>query len=250
MNNKKDLNEKLFDVILDEALDLYTIDLVNEEHNPDMTDDEIQTMLNQKNRIYKNVIRSVNASSKPRHRFRAKKIILIAAVIIILTAMATNTSAIKGFIFQIYTYINGNTLNMGTQQTGEFSYDQISVFENKKDIIIPGRLPSNIELSDITDKPYWIKLRYESDEKWVTLSESVVSNEDMGREIEIENNTYFLKECDVLGMRAQILKMQTENEQEILLCSWCSDNIIYELSTNCSELELNEILSNLEYLYK
>ena len=56
MNSKKDLNDKLFDVILDEALDLYTQDLVNEEHNPDMTDDEIKLMLEQKDCIYKKVI--------------------------------------------------------------------------------------------------------------------------------------------------------------------------------------------------
>lgn len=169
---------------------------------------------------------------------------------IVLISMATNASAIKTFLFQIYTHISGHTLSMGAQQTGEYSYDQISVFENKKAIIIPKSLPNNIELSDITDKSYWIKLRYDNNDQWITLSESVTSNKDMGKEIEIENNTYFIKECNILGMKAQIMKMKTENEQEMLLCSWCSDNIMYELSTNCSESDLEIILSNLKYLYK
>ena len=51
-------------------------------------------------------------------------------------------------------------------------------------------------------------------------------------------------------MYSQIVKMNTENKDDILLVSWCSDKIMYELSTNCSEVELEEILLNLGYLYK
>ena len=252
MNSKKDLNDKLFDVILDEALDLYTQDLVNEEHNPDMTDDEIKLMLEQKDCIYKKVIHNIGVSSKAKYHFSTKKIILIAAIIIVLIALATNASAIKTFVFKVYTQMSGNTLSIGSQQMSELDYDQISAFENKKDIIIPKFLPDNIKLSNITDKSYWVKLRYSNnnDDKWIVLSESVALSEEFGKEVEIRNNDYVIKNCKVLGMETQIVKIQTENKQEMFLCSWCSDNIIYEMSTNCSELDLDAILSSLQYLYK
>ncbi|MGN0149414.1 MAG: DUF4367 domain-containing protein [Clostridia bacterium] len=250
MNSKKDLNDKLFDVILDEALDLYTQNLVNEEHNPDMTDNEIQTMLEQKDRIYKKVIRNVNVSPKHKYRFSTKRIILIAAIIIILIAMATNATAIKSFIFRVYTQISGTTLNVGTYQNSDYDYEQISLFKNIKDIIIPKSLPQDMKLSDTLDTEFWLKLRYDNGDRWIVLSESIISGNENGKDIETENNTYFVKDYNILGMYAQVAKMDTESNDNAFLCSWCSDKIMYELSTNCSEIELDEILSNLEYLYK
>ncbi|MDO5397271.1 MAG: DUF4367 domain-containing protein [bacterium] len=250
MNNKKDLNDKLFDVILDEALDLYTIDLANEEHNPDMTDDEIRTMLAQKDLVYKKVIHNVNVSPKPKYRFGMKRIILIAAVMVILIAMATNVAAIKTFLFKVYTQISGATLNIGIYQNSKYDYEQILLFKNNKDIIIPKLLPQDMKLSDILDTEFWLKLRYDNGDNWIVLSESIISGSKNGKDIETENNTYFVKDYNILGMYAQIVKMNTENTDDILLVSWCSDKIMYELSTNCSELELEEILLNLGYLYK
>ena len=180
MNSKKDLNDKLFDVILDEALDLYTQDLVNEEHNPDMTDDEIKMMLEQKDCIYKKVIHNIGVSSKAKYHFSTKKIILIAAVIIILIAMATNATAIKSFIFRVYTQISGTTLNVGTYQNSDYDYEQISLFKNIKDIIIPKLLPHDMKLSDTLDTEFWLKLRYDNGDNWIVLSEKIISGNEKG----------------------------------------------------------------------
>ena len=49
-------------------------------------------------------------------------------------------------------------------------------------------------------------------------------------------------------MDGVIIEIRSETDKNILVASWNSDNVKYELSTNGSKIMLDTILQNLKYL--
>ena len=67
-------------------------------------------------------------------------------------------------------------------------------------------------------------------------------------QIETDKNEFKVGEIKILDMDGVIIEIRSETDKNILVASWNSDNVKYELSTNGSKIMLDTILQNLKYL--
>ncbi len=239
MNNKS-LNDKVLDIIIEEAIEKYAQDIANEEVVCDMTDEEIKRIEQQKNRIYKKTVAKIK-----HRRISYRKIIILAATLVVLMALALNTSAVRTFLFKTYTDISGTTLYITTTKIDDSRYNIIKEFENKNELIVPGWLPSGMELTEIRDDISSIYLRFESGEKWIRFYQRGIG--EGGAVVETENNKFNLTDCKVLGMEGKLLDITSESNIRLYMAAWNSDNVKYELTTNLDINEMENILKNLKY---
>ena len=243
-------NDKLFDIILEEAFDKYAEDIANEKIPCNMTDKEASAMEQQKQRVYNNVKKRIRAEKRPHRIKTVRRIFVIAAAVAALLAAAMSVSAFRVFVYKTYTDIKGTVLQVNTGKITDEDYDVITRFEPKEEIIVPGWLPADMEIDQIQDYETNIFIAY-YDDKGIGFSISEVRlpvETDGG--IETENNTVKIEDCTVMGMPGKIVYVQSEIGNESYSVYWCSDNVEYMIDTNYPRITLDTILQNLKYLKK
>ncbi len=248
MNDRSNRNDKVMDIILEAAADKYAQDIANEAVESDMTEEEEKIMLKQQDRIYQNVMKQIRKEEKPHRRTAFKKCAVLAASLAVIVGLAANVSAFRIFIFKTYTDISGTFLNIKTEKVTKESYDMITEFEYKDEIIIPKWLPPGVSLTQITDDYTGIKLEYKGETLWFTIDENVIISDASVVQIETNQNEFEVGEVKVLDMDGVIIEIHNESGDNTLVASWNSDNVKYEISTNSSKIMLDTILKNLKYL--
>lgn len=248
MNDRNDRNDKVMDIILEAATDKYAQDIANETIECNMTAEEEKIMLEQEDRIYQNVMKQIRKEEKPRRRPSFKKYAVLAASLAVIVGLAANVSAFRIFIFKTYTDMSGTFLNIKTEKVTEESYNVISEFEHKDEIIIPGWLPPKLSLTQITDDYTGVKLEYQSEDLWLMIDEDTVDSVGYETQIETNNNVYKVGDNKILDMDGVTVEIRSETGNNIFIVNWNSDNICYELSTNSSKIMLDTILQHLKYL--
>ena len=193
-------------------------------------------------------MKQIRKEEKPRRRPSFKKYAVLAASLAVIIGLAANVSAFRIFIFKTYTDMSGTFLNIKTEKVTEESYNVISEFDCKDEIIIPGWLPPELSLTQITDDYTGIKLEYQSDNLWLTIDENTVDSIGSETKIETNNNIYKVGDNKILDMDGVTVEIRSETGNNIFIVNWNSDNICYELSTNSAKIMLDTILQHLKYL--
>lgn len=243
MSDLNKLNEKLFDVMLEEATQKYAEDIARE--NFDIPEKELEVINSRKKEIYKKTLLKIKKQSG--RRLSLKKCVLIVAVVAIVLALSLNVSAIKILFFKTYTDISGTILNVKTTKIDDERYNEIVRFEGKSELIIPGWLPPGMELTEILDNYPFVNFNYANENFWITLSEEKIS-EETETSIETDKNTFKVEDCLILGLEGKIINIKNENDITNYIVIWNSNNIKYELATNVNKNTLDAILSSLKYL--
>lgn len=241
----KQLNNKVFDFILGEAMEKYAKDIADEDVPYEMSEEEKAAMEQQKSRIYKKVLAKAPTVAAPRRKIRRKRIIILAAALIMLLALGLNASAFRVFIFKTYTNMVGTILKIDTSDAEQKKYEEIKEFEAIDELIVPSWLPSGMQLAKITDDPASVVLEYESDGKWLTFTQKPIRQAETS--IQTENNGYKVEKCKVLGMEAKMVEMTSETDFTRIAVIWNSDEARYHLTTNIDKKTLKTILAGLQY---
>ena len=243
MNDLNKLNEKLFDVMLEEATQKYAEDIAKE--NIDIPEKELETINSRKKEIYRKTLSKIKKQSG--RRLSLKKCVLIVAVSAIVLALSLNVSAVRILFFKTYTDISGTILNVKTTKIDDERYNEIVRFEGKSELIIPGWLPPGMELTDVSDNNSFVNFNYTNTKLWITLSEERIS-EQSETSIETDKNIFKIEDCLILGLKGKIINIKNEDNITNYIVIWNSNNIKYELATNVNKNTLDAILSSLKYL--
>ncbi len=241
----KQLNNKVFDFILGEAMEKYAKDIADEDVPYEMSEEEKAAMEQQKSRIYKKVLAKAPTVAAPRRKIRRKRIIILAAALIMLLALGLTTSAGRVFLLKTYTNMSGTDLKIHTSTVSNDQYTKIQKFQAKDEIIIPTLLPSDMKLVEIDDHSLFLQLRYEKGDMWFSITLEPI--EKGSNSIQTENNTYKIEKCKILGMDAQLFEMTSELNFTAITVMWNSDDIQYTLDANMGKKELKTILAGLQY---
>lgn len=247
MKNTQDRNDKMFDIILEEAFEKYASDVVEEGAEYKLSDEEVAEMESKRQEIYNNIMKSVNKKSKK--SFPVKRIVVLAAVLIIVLAMgfsSISVGAFRTFIYKTLTDFKGTILNINSEKVVEESYNNIRSFENKSDIIIPGWLPPDMKLTKLNDIQERLLLNYNSKDVWLSFKMEKISHNAISR-VETKNNKYVVDDYEVKGMKCSIVEMVSERNVKTYAAYFCSDTVYYTILTNGSQTMLETILKNLKY---
>ena len=247
MKNTQDRNDKMFDIILEEAFEKYASDVVEEGAEYKLSDEEVAEMESKRQEIYNNIMKDVNKKAKK--KFPVKRIVVLAAVLIIVLAMgfsSISVGAFRTFIYKTLTDFKGTILNINSERVVEESYNNIRNFENKSEIIIPGWLPPELTLENILDDEICLELYYNSENTWLRIKEEIFSSYTNER-VNTENNKHVIDTYDVMGMKCSIVEITSENNTKIYIANFCSNKSNYTIMTNGSKTLLETVLKNLKY---
>lgn len=242
----KELNDKLFDTLLEQASSLYINDVASEKDEPAP---EFEFDDAEQKAAYKSVMKRVGKEeAKPRRTVR--RLLLVAAVAAILTALALNASAVRTFVYKTYVNIGDKSLDVTTESITPEDYSQIVNFESRSDILIPGWLPNGFVVKVSEDEPDSLCLKYVNsyDNTDVVFYEYNSSKHSSMTRLIIENNQYKVTNRKIMGMDGKVIEIISEGGVKRYFAEWCSDTAAYSLNSNCSERMFNTILDNLEYL--
>lgn len=245
MKESMDRNDKIFDIILDEAFDKYAKDAANFEPETEMTEEDIRIMDSKKDNIYNNIMKEIDKDKKKNLPF--KLVIPLVAILILVVAYSSNAFAFRTFLHQTFMSLTGTDLNFNTKKLAFEDYDNIVNFENKDEIIVPNWLPKEMTLAKVNDKSDILDLYFKKNEYWISIKIKTASNQDLTR-VETENNNYNIRKDIILGMDCSIVEIISETNLKIYIVQWNSDNSNYSLVTNIPENDFDKVLKNLQYL--
>lgn len=245
MKESMDRNDKIFDIILDEAFDKYAKDAASYEPETEMTEEDIRIMDSKKDNIYNNIMKEIDKDNKKKSPF--KLVIPLVAILILVVAYSSNAFAFRTFLHQTFMSLTGTDLNFNTKKLVFEDYDNIVNFENKDEIIVPGWLPDNIQLQKMQDEFENLNLYYKNEQFWLSLRlKSSLDRADT--KIETENNNYIIKKDKVLDMECSIVEIDSESELKTYVVYWNSNYVNYSMMTNLPENDFKKVLKNLQYL--
>lgn len=248
---RKSLNEKKFDLILEEAAEKY-IDESPDNEDFQLTEEEMQYALEAKERVHKKLMAKIEQDAPKKHKkLSIKKIFIIAACITVISALAINTSAVKVFMYKTYLDFRGDSLNVTTKKVELGKYDSIKEFEHKNEIIVPGWLPPGMELTKMLDMEYNLRFEYKMGDKFLNLTQLSISRGYVSDEnFAADNNKFKIEDIKILGTDAKLIEMTNELGIKTYTAIWLSDNVKYELDTNVDETMAKSIIWSLEYYGK
>lgn len=253
MDRQRERNDKIMDIIIEEAAVKCACDIENDDFDCDMTPEEEQNMLAMKDEIFGKVLAKIESEEKEQkqenniRKMPNRKLIICVAIIALLAVGALSVSALRVFVFKTSASLNGDTLIIKTEKIDSAKYDVIQEFEEKDTLIVPGWLPRGMELKKITDDTSEVIIQFGNDDEWVNLIEDVIPIDGQS-EIMTENNQYKVRNIEVLDMPGILLKMTGELDTTTYSAMWNSDTTQYTIDSNVSEKEFNAILNTLKFL--
>lgn len=253
MDRQRERNDKIMDIIIEEAAEKCACDIENDDFDCDMTPEEEQNMLAMKDEIFGKVLAKIESEEKEQkqenniRKMPNRKLIICVAIIALLAVGALSVSALRVFVFKTSASLNGDTLIIKTEKIDSAKYDVIQEFEEKDTLIVPSWLPRGMELKKITDDTNEVIIQFGNDDEWVNLIEDVIPIDGQS-EIMTENNQYKVRNIEVLDMPGILLKMTGELDTTTYSAMWNSDTTQYTIDSNVSETEFNAILNTLKFL--
>lgn len=253
MDRQRERNDKIMDIIIEEAAVKCACDIENDDFDCDMTPEEEQNMLAMKDEIFGKVLAKIESEEKEQkqenniRKMPNRKLIICVAIIALLAVGALSVSALRVFVFKTSASLNGDTLIIKTEKIDSAKYDVIQEFEEKDTLIVPDWLPRGMELKKITDDTNEVIIQFGNDDEWINLIEDVIPIDGQS-EIMTENNQYKVRNIEVLDMPGILLKMTGELDTTTYSAMWNSDTTQYTIDSNVGEKEFNAILNTLKFL--
>ena len=253
MDRQRERNDKIMDIIIEEAAEKCAQDIENGSFDCDMTPEEEQNMLAMKDEIFGKVLAKIESEEKEQkqenniRKMPNRKLIICVAIIALLAVGALSVSALRVFVFKTSASLNGDTLIIKTEKIDSAKYDVIQEFEEKDTLIVPGWLPRGMELKKITDDTNEVIIQFENGDEWVNIKESIATDESK-IEMVTENNQYKVRDIEILGMPGVLVKITSELGNTNYTAIWNSDTTQYIIDSNVGEKEFNAILNTLKFL--
>lgn len=245
MKKAMDRNDKIFDIILEEALEKHVNEFADKEPVFEMPDEEICIMESKEQIIYKKLIKKIDTDKKK--KFSIKKIcVLVAVFIVAIATVSIGVSALHEWWQRTNMSMSGNDLNVDTENLTFDDYRNIRNFKNKCEIIIPNWLPKGMELTKVNDEDETIDLYYKKNSVWATITAKTAFISE-NEKIDTENNEYTTYNSEVLDMECKIVKTTSETGFTMWSAYWNSGSTNYILLSNAPEEDFNKILKNLKY---
>lgn len=245
MNNNTSRNDKIFDIVLEESFGKYTNDIAKKDVECEMSEEEKLTMEDKEKVIYDKLLKDIGGHKKS--HISVKKICVLVAILLLgIICVSFGASAVYSWMRRTNLSISETEINITAGKLIFEDYNSITNYKNKKSIIIPNWLPEGMELNKLNDEESFLDFHYRKDDKFITMV-MVYDFAASTETIDIENNTYTIRESNILGMQCKILSMTSEAGLTIHSVYWDSNNTSYTLMTNVTEEELNKILENLIY---
>lgn len=242
---KDSLNERLFDLAVEEAVAQCAADMEN--NPPEVPEDVMAEFEASKGELFERIQKNIK-KEKRAAAFSAKKAVILAAALVIVLAAAFNASAIKSFVYKTYTEATDKFLNIKIEKAYKQQYEDITRFVHKDELIIPGWLPEDMQLVEVVDEEDCVALNFKSaDEAFLRLNIEIFS--DAGNpNVIIENNKWETWESTILGMYATNVKVVTQSEKYNYKTYFYSNNVSYSLSSNLTFDEYEKIINSLNFL--
>lgn len=253
MDRQRERNDKIMDIIIEEAAEKCACDIENDDFDCDMTPEEEQNMLAMKDEIFGKVLAKIESEEKEQkqenniRKMPNRKLIICVAIIALLAVGALSVSALRVFVFKTSASLNGDTLIIKTEKIDSAKYDVIQEFEEKDTLIVPGWLPRGMELKKITDDTNEVIIQFENGDEWVNIKESIATDESK-IEMVTENNQYKVRDIEILGMPGVLVKITSELGNTNYTAIWNSDTTQYIIDSNVGKKEFNAILNTLKFL--
>lgn len=253
MDRQRERNDKIMDIIIEEAAEKCAQDIENGSFDCDMTPEEEQNMLAMKDEIFGKVLAKIESEEKEQkqenniRKMPNRKLIICVAIIALLAVGALSVSALRVFVFKTSASLNGDTLIIKTEKIDSAKYDVIQEFEEKDTLIVPGWLPRGMELKKITDDTNEVIIQFENGDEWVNIKESIATDESK-IEMVTENNQYKVRDIEILGMPGVLVKITSELGNTNYTAIWNSDTTQYIIDSNVGKKEFNAILNTLKFL--
>ena len=253
MDRQGERNDKIMDIIIEEAAEKCACDIENDDFDCDMTPEEEQNMLAMKDEIFGKVLAKIESEEKEQkqenniRKMPNRKLIICVAIIALLAVGALSVSALRVFVFKTSASLNGDTLIIKTEKIDSAKYDVIQEFEEKDTLIVPDWLPHGMELKKITDDTNEVIIQFENGDEWVNIKESIATDESK-IEMVTENNQYKVRDIEILGMPGVLVKITSELGNTNYTAIWNSDTTQYIIDSNVGEKEFNAILNTLKFL--
>lgn len=253
MDRQRERNDKIMDIIIEEAAVKCACDIENDDFDCDMTPEEEQNMLAMKDEIFGKVLAKIESEEKEQkqenniRKMPNRKLIICVAIIALLAVGALSVSALRVFVFKTSASLNGDTLIIKTEKIDSAKYDVIQEFEEKDTLIVPDWLPRGMELKKITDDTNEVIIQFENGDEWVNIKESIATDESK-IEMVTENNQYKVRDIEILGMPGVLVKITSELGNTNYTAIWNSDTTQYIIDSNVGEKEFNAILNTLKFL--
>ena len=253
MDRQRERNDKIMDIIIEEAAVKCACDIENDDFDCDMTPEEEQNMLAMKDEIFGKVLAKIESEEKEQkqenniRKMPNRKLIICVAIIALLAVGALSVSALRVFVFKTSASLNGDTLIIKTEKIDSAKYDVIQEFEEKDTLIVPDWLPHGMELKKITDDTNEVIIQFENGDEWVNIKESIATDESK-IEMVTENNQYKVRDIEILGMPGVLVKITSELGNTNYTAIWNSDTTQYIIDSNVGEKEFNAILNTLKFL--
>ena len=240
MKNQKDINEKVFDIVLEESFDKYAEHIAKNEPEYQLTPEDEKIIENSKQRIFDAVV-----GGKTPKKISVKKILVLAAVIVVIMAiaLAATTSAFRMFLYETYSELTGTKLNIDTKKTVSETYDIVN-FKYKDKVLVPHWLPENMKLIKYTDEEEKLIFKYETNDFWLTIKEKIVTN-NFAENIQTEDNIYKTYAIKTKSSDITVVEMISENDTITYTAYWYENNMYYSVRTNVDKVEFENILHHL-----
>lgn len=253
MDRQRERNDKIMDIIIEEAAEKCVCDIENDDFDCDMTPEEEQNMLAMKDEIFGKVLTKIESEEKEQkqenniRKMPNRKLIICVAIIALLAIGALSVSALRVFVFKTSASLNSDTLIIKTEKIDSAKYDVIQEFEKKDTLIVPDWLPRGMELKKITDDTNEVIIQFENGDEWVNIKESIATDESK-IEMVTENNQCKVRDIEILGMPGVLVKITSELGNTNYTAIWNSDTTQYIIDSNVGEKEFNAILNTLKFL--
>ena len=253
--NNKEI-ENLFDDIIRMGVKM---DLEQYDDTPILTDDEMkkQGYSLPPNDMYKKIISAANKKEIKKVRYKKikwKRIVTIAAIIVILICGVMSVQAVRVYIFKIIDRITDNSMQfMGINEV-EQSYDSNDneAYKTAEEalgvhVLKPMYLPEGFIFDSVKVYPGdYIILIYRNQEKLIRLTQSLLKDNIITSEVVDTDNghTYTL---DINGY--DIIVGQHNQEETGITWSkaiWNDDKCKYSIDTNIDDSELEKLILSLE----
>ncbi len=243
--------DKLFEALAKEAFERYADDIINEPLSP--LDEKTEAEFDKnRQRVYGNVMKLVKKRQRRSRPRSWKKLWLLVAVLAVAGCVtAINATAFKAFLFKSLTSVEGDVLNMSADYAGfDAKYAEITNFDNKEELIVPGWLPDGAELVKVQDEYKNVRLKYLIDEDYLEIHEISIGFAQNNTSVFMSGNIYKTEDINVLGMNGEIASVKYEDGLEKRTAVFCSDTTKFVINSTLSETKLLFVLEKLKYFQK
>lgn len=241
-------DDALFEAVIAKAAK-DNIDLLNDygEDDPFTKTTEFDKMMDD---IYVSIKETINKNSIPKKRLRP--IFILAASLVVILLLAFNASALRIIVYKTYFDIRGDILHVKTNEQYILDqYAQITQFEYRDKILVPGWLPKGTVLEKVIDERNAVILKYSYNDESIVFTQSRISSNYYEEENEyyLEDTTYRTTTINVNEQEISIVEMEGETGKKSYTAVWNNGDTVCSLKATMPKPLFEVILYSMKDLH-